>query len=142
MQITTLLAPASAGTHRPMRPNQLILIVDDDADIRTILSRLLRGLGYQVREAADGPTAFDLTRQLTPALIVLDLGLPGLDGWTVARELRADPAFEQTPILAITAYGSHAALAAARGAGCQEVLCKPFALASLTEMVGALLAVN
>jgi len=125
-----------------MLQSQLILIVDDDADIRTIIRRLLRELGYRVREAADGYSAFRLARQLNPALIVLDLGLPGQDGWTVAREVRADPVLEHTPILAITAYGSRAAFTAARAAGCQEVMCKPFALATLAEIAGALLALN
>jgi CheY-like chemotaxis protein len=117
-----------------------ILVVDDDDDIRTILGRLFSTLGFRVQAAADGYTAFILARQLTPALIVLDLGLPGRDGWTVAREMRADPALEQTPIMAITAYGSSAALRTARAAGCQEVICKPFALETLVETARMLLA--
>ena len=116
-----------------------ILIVDDDDDIRTIISRLFTAQGYRVSEAADGYSAFERARQLIPALIVLDLGLPGRDGWTVARELRADPAFEQMPILAMTAYGSRATLSSARDAGCQEVLCKPFAIETLIETARALL---
>jgi len=117
----------------------LILIIDDDDDIRTILGRLFTAVGYRISEAADGVTAFMQARQLVPDLIVLDLGLPGQDGWTVARELRADPAFEYTPILAMTAYGSRAALSSARAAGCQEVICKPFALETLIETAHALL---
>jgi CheY-like chemotaxis protein len=78
--------------------------------------------GYRVSEVADGLSAFDRARQRIPALIVLDLGLPGRDGWTVARELRADPALEHTPILAITAYGSPAALRTARAAACHDVI--------------------
>jgi CheY-like chemotaxis protein len=120
----------------------LILIIDDDADIRTIVSRLFTTLGYRVREVADGLTAFARARQLAPALIVLDLGLPGRDGWAVARELRADPALENTPIIAMTAYSMRAALQAARDAGCQEVLCKPFDLRAMEETAHALLRSN
>jgi CheY-like chemotaxis protein len=69
-----------------------------DAHIRTIMGRIFTTQGYRVSEAADGYTAFTLARQLTPALIVLDLGLPGQDGWAVARELRADPACEHIPL--------------------------------------------
>ena len=121
-----------------MHQEPLILIIDDDADIRTIVNRLFTTLGYRVREAADGLTAFIRARQLAPALIVLDLGLPGRDGWTVARELRADPALEHIPILAVTAYSMQAALQAARDAGCQEVLCKPFDLQNLADIAHAL----
>src|SRR6476660_2526157 len=105
---------------------QTILVVDDDDDIRTIVRRLFTLLGYSVCEAMDGISAFQHARRLAPDLIVLDLGLPGQDGWTVARELRADPAFEHTPIVAITAYGDQTALRAARAAGCHNVICKPF----------------
>src|SRR4051812_40999844 len=123
-----------------MHQEPLILVIDDDADIRTVVAHLFTAHGYRVREAADGLAAFVRARQLTPDLIVLDLGLPGRDGWAVARKMRADPALEHTPIVAITAYGSHAALTAARAAGCHDVICKPFALETLTEAVDALLA--
>jgi DNA-binding response OmpR family regulator len=122
-----------------MNQGPLILIIDDDDDIRTIVGRLFTAEGYRISEAADGVTAFDRARQIVPDLIVLDLGLPGQDGWTVAREMRADPALDQTPIMAVTAYGSSAALSAARSAGCQEVICKPFALDTLVNTARALL---
>ena len=116
-----------------------ILVIDDDDDIRTIVCRLFTTAGYRVSEAADGLTAVAQARQIAPDLIVLDLGLPGQDGWTVARELRADPALEQTPIMAITAYGSWIASSSARSAGCQDVICKPFALDTMIETAHALL---
>jgi DNA-binding response OmpR family regulator len=87
----------------------------------------------------DGVTAFAIARHCAPDLIILDLGLPGQDGWAVARELRADLVLDQVPILVITANGSSAAHRLARGAGCQEIICKPFALATLEEMAAALL---
>jgi len=119
-----------------------ILVVDDDADIRTIVGRLFTVQGYRVSQAADGIAAFRLARQITPDLIILDLGLPGHDGWTVAHELRADPALDQVPLVVITANGSSAAHRLARGAGCQAIIGKPFALETLEEAADALLAYN
>jgi DNA-binding response OmpR family regulator len=125
-----------------MQQPQTILVVDDDANIRTIVGRLFTTQGYRVNEAADGITAFRLARQIAPNLIILDLGLPGQDGWTVAQELRADPTLDQVPILVITGNGSSAAHRLAWGAGCQAIIGKPFALETLEEMAGALLACN
>jgi DNA-binding response OmpR family regulator len=118
---------------------QTILIIEDDADTRTIVRRLFAAEGYRVCEAADGLTAFALARQCIPDLIMLDLGLPGQDGWAVARELRADPALDHVPILVITANGSSAAHRLARSAGCQAIICKPFTLETVEETVVALL---
>jgi DNA-binding response OmpR family regulator len=116
-----------------------LLIIEDDADVRTIVRRCFTAKRYRVYEAVDGVTAFALARQCAPDLIMLDLGLPGQDGWAVARELRADPVLGQVPILVITANGSSAAHRLARGAGCQEIICKPFALETLEEMADSLL---
>ena len=118
---------------------QTILVVDDDADIRSIVRLLFTMHGYHVVEAADGITALRCARQIAPDLIVLDLGLPGQDGWAVAQELRSDPAFEDTPILVITAYGDQAAFRAAWAAGCQAMVKKPFAIESLAETARTLL---
>jgi two-component system, sensor histidine kinase len=125
-----------------MDQQQTILVVEDDADIRAIVQRLFIAKGYRVRAAADGITAFTYAHHEAPALVVLDLGLPGQDGWSVARELRADPNLENVPIIAITAYGVRAAIRAALAAGCQMVICKPFALATLEDAVDALLHGN
>jgi DNA-binding response OmpR family regulator len=118
---------------------QTILIIEDDADVRTIVRRCFTAKRYRVYEAADGVTAFALARQCAPDLIMLDLGLPGQDGWAVARELRADPVLDQVLILVITANGSSAAHRLARGAGCQAIICKPFALEALEDMADSLL---
>jgi CheY-like chemotaxis protein len=95
-----------------------------------------------VCEAADGIAACACAHHEHPALIILDLGLPGQDGWTVASELRADPSLDSVPIIAITAYCFSVAIRTALAAGCQEVLCKPFALAVLEDAVNARLGRN
>jgi len=116
-----------------------ILIADDSADIRTIMRYFLNDLGFAVVEAADGNEAVRLARQCRPALILLDLCMPGLDGWEVAAQLRADPALEEVPILAMTAYHVTSAISAALLAGCQQVVAKPFELPDISRMIVALM---
>lgn len=117
-----------------------ILIADDSSDIRTIMRYLLNDLGFAVVEAADGNQAVRLARQCQPALILLDLCMPGIDGWEVATRLRADPALEEVPILAMTAYDVSAAIRAALHAGCQQVVTKPFDLHDMTRQITALMS--
>ncbi|HEY2572331.1 MAG TPA: response regulator, partial [Solirubrobacteraceae bacterium] len=77
-----------------------VLVVEDDEDIAQALQRSLRMEGYEVRAAPDGPTALESGRSFAPDLVILDLGLPGLDGVDVARTLRAE---DDVPILILTA---------------------------------------
>jgi DNA-binding response OmpR family regulator len=107
--------------------------------MRAIVGRLFAATRYRVCEAADGITAFALAHQFPPSLIILDLGLPGHDGWTVARELRADPALDDVPILVITGNGTSAAHRLAWEVGCQAIIGKPFALETVEETLAVLL---
>jgi CheY-like chemotaxis protein len=116
-----------------------ILIADDSSDIRKIMRFLLNDLGFAVVEAANGNEAVRLARQCQPALILLDLCMPGLDGWEVAAQLRADPALEEVPILAMTAYNVSSAIRAALRAGCQLVVIKPFDLHDISRQITALM---
>ena len=117
-----------------------ILLVDDDTDIRAVMRRTLAAQGYRITEAGDGIAAFDSARRDPPALIVLDLGLPGQDGWAVAQQIRAEPPLEAVPILVITAHDCGPARAVAQAVGCQAVLQKPFALTTLEHTIARLLA--
>jgi CheY-like chemotaxis protein len=116
-----------------------ILIADDSSDIRTMMRYLLNDLGFAVVEAADGYEAVRLARQCQPVLILLDLCMPGIDGWEVAARLRADPALEEVPILAMTAYNVSSAILAALHAGCQQVVAKPFDLHDISRRITALM---
>jgi len=120
-------------------PRATILIADDSSDIRTIIRFLLNDLGFAVVEAADGNEAVRLARQCQPVLILLDLFMPGIDGWEVAARLRADPALEEVPILAMTAYNVSSAIRAALRAGCQQVVIKPFDLHDISRQIAALM---
>lgn len=122
--------------------NHTVLVIDDSSDIRTILRRLLVAEGFEVVEASDGYEAICRVRKLQPALIVLDLGLPGLHGFDVASQLRCEPALEDVPILAITAYATHPVFSAARRAGCTDVIGKPFQIDQITRRVNQLVHIN
>ena len=116
-----------------------ILIADDSSDIRKIMRFLLNDLGFAVVEAADGNEAVRLARQCQPVLILLDLCMPGIDGWEVAARLRADPALEEVPILAMTAYNVSSAILAALHAGCQQVVAKPFDMHDISRRITTLI---
>lgn len=81
-----------------------ILIADDHADNRELLQLLLSGAGYDVCEAKDGNECLALARDQPPDLIVMDLSMPGLDGWEVFRELKKDQRTRTIPCMAVTAH--------------------------------------
>jgi len=81
-----------------------VLLVEDNSDNFELVRFLLERAGYQVLEAHNGQMALDLARRELPDLILMDLSLPGVDGWTAARELKADPKTASIPLLAITAH--------------------------------------
>lgn len=81
-----------------------ILIVDDNVDQATSLGMLLTALGYEVDEAHDGITAIDMVDRLKPDVVVLDIGLPGMDGYAVARQVTAKYADNKPLLIALTGY--------------------------------------
>ena len=119
--------------------NQVVLVVDDAADIRKVVARLLAQEGYRVIEAGNGPLAVELARRHCPTLLVMDINLPGIDGLEVARQIRADPALEDVPIIAMTAYVAASTTAMAHRAGIQHVISKPFDIQTMMQAVLAFL---
>lgn len=106
------LAEASRAESRPDRPlpRRRVLVVDDNVDAATSLGKLLRRLyGQDVKVAHDGPSALELSEQFRPEVILLDLGMPGMDGYEVARRLRERPDFEGTRLIALTGWGQESA---------------------------------
>jgi two-component system cell cycle response regulator DivK len=81
-----------------------ILVVEDNIDNLELVRFLLERAGYQVLEAHDGNESLSLARQELPDLILMDLSLPGLDGWSAGREIKSDPATSKIPLLALTAH--------------------------------------
>jgi CheY-like chemotaxis protein len=116
-----------------------ILIADDDGALREALRLILDAEGYRCVEAADGEEAVDLARQSPPRLVLLDLMMPGLDGIAVARRLRADPRTRSAHIQCLTACKESNLGSAARRAGAEAVLTKPFDIGDLLDVVEAAL---
>ncbi|HEV2061823.1 MAG TPA: response regulator transcription factor [Solirubrobacteraceae bacterium] len=113
-----------------------VLVVEDDEDIALALQRSLRMEGYEVRIAADGEAALDFAGAFHPDLVVLDLGLPKLDGIEVARRLRADG---DVPILMLTARDALESRVAGLDSGADDYLVKPFERQELLARLRALL---
>jgi DNA-binding response OmpR family regulator len=113
-----------------------VLVVEDDDDIAQVLQRLLRTEGYEVRTAGDGELALDEAKQFLPDLVILDLGLPGLDGMDVARELRDR---DDTPILMLTARDAVESRVEGLDSGADDYLVKPFERQELLARLRALL---
>lgn len=105
-----------------------ILIIEDNELNRELVVRRLVKRGLEVIEAVDGEHGLEAAERELPDLIVLDLGLPGVDGWEVARRLKAASATQAIPILALTAHARLEDLERARVAGCDEIETKPVVL--------------
>jgi CheY-like chemotaxis protein len=103
----------------------LVLVVDDHEDSRIIMRLVVESVGLRVADARTGPEGLQAARELLPSIVLLDLVLPGLDGWHIARLLRADARLRDTALIAVTASAAVEDLADARAAGCNEVLTKP-----------------
>jgi signal transduction histidine kinase/DNA-binding response OmpR family regulator len=113
-----------------------IVVVEDNADIRDTLKALLELKGYRVQEAEDGPSGVDLILSRCPSVALVDIGLPGLDGYHLARELRAHPS--TTRLVAITGYGRPEDRRMALEAGFDAHLVKPVDFDDLTRLIDEL----
>ena len=116
-----------------------ILVVDDNAVNRRLLQVLLRFRGYEVCEAASAREAFATLREKPPHLILMDLRLPGMDGLTVTRRLKADPATREIPVVAVTSYAMKGDEETARAAGCCAYVTKPIDKTLFLETVASVL---
>lgn len=116
-----------------------ILLVEDDEMNRDMLMRRLQRRGYEVIAAVDGGEAVTLTRQQSPDLVLMDISLPVKDGYQATRELKADPAVQHIPIIALTAHALAEDQAKALAAGCNDYDTKPIELPRLLQKIQALL---
>ncbi|HEY7410371.1 MAG TPA: response regulator [Vicinamibacteria bacterium] len=110
-----------------------ILVVDDLADQRRMYGAYLEHEGYEVRTAANGTEAIALAVEFRPDLIVMDLSMPGLDGFEATRVLKQMERTRDIPVLALTAYGEHLPEEWAREVGCAAYLRKPLLPGELAE---------
>jgi CheY-like chemotaxis protein len=103
----------------------LILVVDDYQDAREMYAEYLQFSGFRVAEARNGNEAVDQAFALRPDLILMDLSLPGKDGWEATRELKADVRTRHIPIVALTGHALAGASDGAKKAGCDSFVTKP-----------------
>jgi CheY-like chemotaxis protein len=101
------------------------LVVDDNVDAAETIEMILRASGYDVRCVYDGPSVLQAAKAYRPDVVVLDIGLPGLSGYDVARELREQPEFRRTPLFAVTGYGQEEDRRRSQAAGFDYHLTKP-----------------
>jgi CheY-like chemotaxis protein len=114
---------------------QRVLVVDDSHDAANSLVVLLEVLGLQAEPAYDGPSALELAAEFRPELVLLDLTMPGMDGFAVARELRAREGGADLTIIALTGFGQSDFLRATREAGFDSHLTKPSSAAELSKLL-------
>jgi two-component system cell cycle response regulator DivK len=116
-----------------------ILLVEDNEMNRDMLSRRLMRRGYEVVMGVNGREGIDLARSAQPDLILMDMSLPEIDGWTATRTLKADPATAGIPVIALTAHATAQDREKTLEAGCDDFDTKPVDLARLLGKMEALL---
>jgi CheY-like chemotaxis protein len=132
-----------AAADRPSRERPLarrprrVLVVDDNRDAAESLALLLRLRGHEVREAYDGLDAVGAARAFRPDAVLLDIGLPGLNGYEVARRIRQEPSGRAALVVAVTGWGQDADKRRSAAAGIDHHMTKPVDLARLSELLDA-----
>ena len=121
----------------PPLAGRRVLVVDDNPDAAETLEMLLRLLGAEVHTAADGRSALEILRRVHPAVVVLDIGLPDVDGYEVARRVREEPGGSDTLLIALTGWGEEEDQRRSREAGIDHHLVKPVDFAALEQLLRA-----
>src|SRR5690606_18619987 len=115
-----------------------VLLVEDNPDVAESMALLLELLGHQVRVVDDGLAALDSARAWRPEVVLIDIGLPGIDGYEVARRMRADEGIPHALLVALTGYGRSEDKARALAAGFDHHITKPVEFDALSALVSAL----
>lgn len=105
--------------------NKLILLIEDNEQNRYLVTYLLQARGWEVASAVDGPSGLKLAGETDPLLILLDIQLPGMDGYEVARHLRENPKLDAIPVIAVTSYAMPGDRERCLASGCTGYLEKP-----------------
>jgi CheY-like chemotaxis protein len=131
----TQQAGPGAVLPRAARQSSRVLVVDDNRDTATSLAKLLRLLGHDVRVAYDGPSAIAVARSHRPEIVLLDIGLPGMNGYEVARQLRLEECCKEALIIAASGYGQEDDQRRSREAGFDHHLVKPVDFEALMTLL-------
>ncbi len=116
-----------------------VLVIEDSASVRRLIEVCLRTLDVTISSAQDGTEGITAIRESAPDVVVLDIGLPGLDGWEVLAQLRSDPATEDLKVLVLTAHAQPEMADRAAKGGADAFMTKPFRPLDLREQVEKLL---
>jgi CheY-like chemotaxis protein len=116
-----------------------VLVVDDEPTIRTLVNAILEGSGVRTLEAVDGPEALDIARRYQPDLVLLDVVMPRMDGFTVCQRMKAEKSMALTPVLLLTALAQESDHERARRVGADGIVQKPFSPAVLRATVESIL---
>ena len=122
--------------HAPA-PSRRILVVEDNLDSVHSLTLLLRDMGHTVEYAINGYAALDIARRFRPEIVFLDLGLPGMDGFEVCRQIKKEPGLEEARVIAITGYAQEEYRKQSQAAGCDLHLIKPVSPQFLVSLLGS-----
>jgi PAS domain S-box-containing protein len=131
----TEIPPDIEARPRLIRPGSKILVVDDNMETAGALAGMLEISGFDVRSVHDGRDAIEAARAYQPETVLLDIGLPGMDGYEVAERLRLEQGLEETMIIAITGYGEEQAFRRSKEAGFDHHLVKPVNYESLLDLL-------
>ena len=118
--------PARSRSATGVNPSRRVLVVEDNLDAVHSLAFLLRQDGHIVEYAINGYVAVDIAKKFRPDIILLDLGLPGLEGFEVCSRLKGEPQLKHTRVVAVTAYNSDEDRIRSRAAGCDAHIPKPY----------------
>ena len=123
------------GEKRTDKQKPTILVVDDDETNLTLARALLEADGFAVVTAMDAMSTFDVLKDVDPALILMDIQLPGMDGWELTRRLKRNIATSHIPIIAVTAYGKNGDAERARDVGFVDFVAKPVSTRELPSII-------
>jgi DNA-binding response OmpR family regulator len=141
--VVAALSPAvnpSSSAPRPVHSTARVLIVEDNVDAARLLEILLRTRAHAVGVAHDGRTALSMVRAEPPAVMLIDLGLPDMTGYELARQVRADESLQSVMLIALTGYGEPAARAMTAAAGFDHHMVKPLDRAELESLLNRISA--
>lgn len=120
--------------------NKIILVIEDQPEIRKLICMTMDYDGFEVHESDNGDSGLKMIKALRPGVVLLDVMMPGsIDGFQVCERVRADPEIAHTPIVMLTARGQQSDILTGRSVGCDEYLTKPFSPLQLIEIVERLL---
>ena len=132
--------PAPIPSKKQSSNSLKVLVVDDNEDMANSLAILLQISGHDVRTAHSGPAALETADKLQPNLVLLDIGLPGMDGYEVAERLRQNPKFTKVRLVAVTGYGLESERRRSQKSGFDAHLVKPIKLQELQDVLASVSA--